>query len=72
LLPNSRPLRIKAVMAKLEHPGPGCETDLTPVLDYFGFGRSYSSSVAILALYLLAAHAATFWAMLLVARRERR
>jgi hypothetical protein len=72
LLPNTKLLRLKVVQSALERPGADCVADASAVLDYFGFARGFNASLGILAGYLLVAHVATYAAMVLVARRERR
>lgn len=48
LLPNNKLLRMKAASALLSKPDPGCVIDLTPVLRYFDFGRSFMATMVIM------------------------
>lgn len=72
LLPNMKLLRSRAAAAALERPSADCVLDAGPVLAYFDFGRGFAASAAILVCYWLLAHAATFAALKVVARKEKR
>lgn len=72
LLPNSPALRLKAVESMLGRSDPDCIVDLTPVLRYFDFGRSFEATMVIMAGYFMVLNVLTFWAMLVLARREQR
>jgi hypothetical protein len=71
-LPNTSPSQRAQIDFFFKKPGPHCVLDATAILRYLSFSRPYWMSVTIMLGYLGAAHCATFVAMLLAARHERR
>lgn len=72
LLPNNRFLKMPFVVKELQQPGADCIADTNALLTYYSFGRPFSQTFGILLGYLLICHLATYTAMIMVARRERR
>jgi hypothetical protein len=72
LLPTASPARVRAATAALENPGPDCRMDFDAVLDYFRLDWPVWGYLVALLLYAAAVHGATYLALLLLARKERR
>lgn len=72
LMPNSKFLSMSAVTNALVNPGKDCVADTDALLHYYNFTRPFGATFGVLLLYWAAVHAATYAAMVLVARRERR
>ena len=72
LMPNSRFLSMSAVTNALVSPGKDCVADTDALLHYYNFTRPFGTTFGVLLLYWGVTHVATYAAMSLVARRERR
>ena len=72
LMPNSRFLGMSAVTNALTNPGRDCVADTDAVLRYYGFKRTFGATVGVLCGYWALTHAATYFVMTRVARKEQR
>jgi hypothetical protein len=72
LMPNSKMLGLSAVTNALVNPGPDCVADTDALLRYYQFYRPFKATAGALLAYYLAVHVATYAAMVIVVRKERR
>ncbi|KAJ9518404.1 hypothetical protein QJQ45_018417 [Haematococcus lacustris] len=72
LLPSSPALTGSWAQSLLLQPGQDCVVKGDAVLQYFGITRPFATTLGYLLAYLLVMHTATFGALLLTARKERR
>ncbi|WIA10023.1 hypothetical protein OEZ85_010235 [Tetradesmus obliquus] len=72
LLPGAASLLSPSRLQQAVGAQQGCAVDSSAVAAYFGMSRRFGTTIGILLGYLGLMHAATFAALLLVARRERR
>ena len=71
-LKGMTPVEKQMITAQSTRERPGCVVDANAVTQYFDFTRVYGLSVGVLVIYWLGVHFATFMAMRMAARRERR
>ncbi|KAL6749180.1 hypothetical protein V8C86DRAFT_2442321 [Haematococcus lacustris] len=72
LLPRSPLLTSTFAMQALARPGAGCRLSGDALIEYYGLGRPFPLTCGLLLAYLVVMHGATFGALLLTARKERR
>jgi hypothetical protein len=72
LMPTSALIRSPVAARALTQPGPDCVLDLGAVLEYFDVRQPMWVYGLSLAAYLLILHGLTFWALMALARKERR
>jgi hypothetical protein len=72
LVPTAPASRVQLAVRTLEKPGPDCRMDFDAVLGYFDLEWATWGYVTALLVYLIIVHAASYLALLLLARKERR